>query len=53
VNNLQGWIGINGLYNYHTYPQRGIGLDAVVVTRWDPATELGVQISQPGGALLK
>lgn len=53
VNNLQGWTGINGPYNYHTYPQRGIGLDAVVVTRWDPATELGVQLSQPGGALPK
>jgi uncharacterized protein YjlB len=53
VNNLQGWTGINGLYNYHTYPQRGIGIDSVVVLRWDPAKEIGIPLSQPGGELLK
>jgi branched-chain amino acid transport system substrate-binding protein len=53
VNNLQGWTGINGLYNYHTYPQRGIGIDSLVVLRWDPAKEIGIPLSQPGGALLK
>jgi len=53
VNNLQGWTGINGEYNFHTYPQRGIGIDSVVVVRWDPAKEVGIPLSQPGGALLK
>ena len=53
VNNLQGWTGINGQYDYHLYPQRGIGLDSVVVLRWDPAKEAGIPLSAPGGALLK
>lgn len=53
VNGLQGWTGINGLYNYRAYPQRGLGLDAVMVMRWDPAKEIGIPLSLPGGALAK
>jgi branched-chain amino acid transport system substrate-binding protein len=53
VNNLRGWTGINGLYDFHKYPQRGIGDDALVMLRWDPAGEIGIPLTSPGGAPLK
>jgi branched-chain amino acid transport system substrate-binding protein len=53
VNNLHGWTGINGLYDFTKYPQRGIGDDALVVLRWDPVNEVGIPLTQPGGAPLK
>jgi hypothetical protein len=53
VNNLHGWTGINGLYDFTKYPQRGIGDDALVVLRWDPVNEAGIPLTLPGGAPLK
>jgi branched-chain amino acid transport system substrate-binding protein len=53
VNNLHGWTGINGQYDFTKYPQRGIGDDALVVLRWDPVNEAGIPLTQPGGAPLK
>lgn len=49
IDGLHGWLGINGTYDFRAYPQRGIGLDAVIVLRWDPATETGIALSRPGG----
>ena len=53
VNNLHGWTGINGAYDFTKYPQRGIGDDALVMLRWDPVNEVGIPLTQPGGAPLK
>ncbi len=53
VNNLHGWTGINGLYDFTKYPQRGIGDDALVMVRWDPVNEAGIPLTLPGGAPLK
>jgi len=53
VNNLHGWTGINGVYDFQKYPQRGIGDDALVMLRWDPAAEIGIPLTLPGGAPLK
>lgn len=53
VNDLRGWTGVNGLYDFHKYPQRGIGDDALVMLRWDPAAEIGIPLTQAGGAPLK
>jgi branched-chain amino acid transport system substrate-binding protein len=39
IENLRGWVGINGPYDFVTIPQRGIGLNAVVITRWNPTAE--------------
>ena len=52
VNTLKGWTGINGLYDFSMYPQRGIGDDALAVLRWDPAAEIGIPLTQAGGAPL-
>ena len=45
----QGWIGINGSYDYTDGSQRGIGIDAVVIDRWDAAKDDFVIVSKAGG----
>ncbi|HEY5341143.1 MAG TPA: ABC transporter substrate-binding protein [Candidatus Aquilonibacter sp.] len=51
IQHLDGWAGINGFYNFKTGNQRGLGLDAVIMDRWDPATGEFVAVSKGGGAL--
>lgn len=53
VDNLHGWTGIYGTFDFHGIPQRGVGVDAVIIQRWDPAKEQFVGVSRPGGALLR
>jgi branched-chain amino acid transport system substrate-binding protein len=53
VNTLRGWTGINGTYDFSKYPQRGIGDDALVVVKWDPENEVGIPLTQAGGAPLR
>jgi branched-chain amino acid transport system substrate-binding protein len=48
--NLHGWTGINGVYDFHSYPQRGVGLNVVLIMRWDQATKTFVPASRRGGA---
>ena len=50
IQNLDGWVGINGYYNFKTGNQRGLGIDAVIMDRWDPATGDFVAVSKGGGA---
>ena len=51
VENLQGWVGINGVYNFRDGSQRGIGERGAIVSRWNPATNDFVAVSRPGGYL--
>ena len=51
IQHLNRWTGINGIYDFRSGSQRGVGIDAVVIDRWDPATKEFVVISKPGGAL--
>lgn len=51
--NLQGFGGINGVYDFKKVPQRGIDKSNVVVTRWDPKAGVWTIVSEPGGAPLK
>ncbi len=50
---LKGYVGVNGVYDFKAVPQRGIGVDAVVMVRWDPAKDTWVGVSKLGGAPLK
>jgi branched-chain amino acid transport system substrate-binding protein len=50
---LKGYVGVNGEYDYKAVPQRGIGVDAVVMVRWDPAKDGWTGVSKLGGAPLK
>ncbi|HXF35520.1 MAG TPA: ABC transporter substrate-binding protein, partial [Candidatus Acidoferrales bacterium] len=43
------WPGIYGDLNYKASPQRGLTIDTIVVTRWDPATKNFVAVSKLGG----
>lgn len=45
----RSWIGIDGIYNFPGVPQRGIGEQAAVMTRWDGAKGTWVVLSRPGG----
>jgi branched-chain amino acid transport system substrate-binding protein len=47
----QGWIGINGQYDFKAIPQRGIGIDWLVMIRWDKDKQSLVGVSKPGGAV--
>ncbi len=49
INNLHGWVGINGVYDFRDGTQHGIGQNAIVMSRWDPVKEDFVPISKRGG----
>ncbi len=44
------WDGVNGVYDFAKYPQRGIGVDSCVIDRWDPKAKDFVAVSGPGGS---
>ena len=46
----QGFAGVNGVYDMVREPQRGLDLDSVVVTRWDPQAGAWAVVSKPRGA---
>lgn len=46
---LSDYPGINGIYDFPKYPERGLGQDNTVVTRWSPARGRALWASQPGG----
>lgn len=46
---LKGWTGVNGSYDFAAIPQRGIGIDWLVMVRWDKKTKSLVGVSKPGG----
>lgn len=48
---LDHWVGSSGAYDFRKVPQRGIGLDAVVIYRWNPAPGDYTIVSKGGGAL--
>jgi branched-chain amino acid transport system substrate-binding protein len=53
IEGLKHFPGSDGYYDYSDGSQRGIGLDAIVVCRWDAAKKTWVASSEPGGKPLK
>jgi len=53
IANLKGFAGIDGVHDFTASPQRGLDLSDVVVTRWEPAKNVWVPVSKPGGAPLE
>jgi branched-chain amino acid transport system substrate-binding protein len=51
IQHQNGWAGINGVYNFTNGSQRGLGIDDVIVDRWDPAKSDFVAVSKAGGLL--
>jgi branched-chain amino acid transport system substrate-binding protein len=48
---LHGFAGINGLYDFRDGLQRGIGINALVVDRWDRDAAVFTPVSRPAGHL--
>jgi branched-chain amino acid transport system substrate-binding protein len=46
---LKGFAGVNGFYDFKTVPNRGLDESNVVVTRWDPAAQTWLVVSDPLG----
>ena len=53
IANLTGFDGVDGIYDFKKYPQRGLGPDSSTVTTYDAKTKSWVWLSKPGGAPLK
>jgi branched-chain amino acid transport system substrate-binding protein len=52
IDNLTDFPGVDGIYNFKKYPQRGLGAESSTVTAYDAKTVSWVWLSQPGGAPL-
>jgi branched-chain amino acid transport system substrate-binding protein len=50
IEHVRNFAGVNGVLNYTDGSQRGIGVDAVVMIRWDESKQNFVPVSRPGGA---
>jgi branched-chain amino acid transport system substrate-binding protein len=53
MESVHGFPGVNGIADYRGGDQRGQGLTALVIVKWDPAKKHVVTVSQPGGEPLK
>jgi branched-chain amino acid transport system substrate-binding protein len=53
VVHLTGQPGAAGLYDYVTSPQRGLTIDDVLITRWDPKADQWTAVSKPTGTPLE
>lgn len=50
INAYRG-VGVFGQYDFHATPQRGIGIDSVIMVRWSVEKDTWVGVSRAGGAL--
>jgi branched-chain amino acid transport system substrate-binding protein len=53
LDNLHGWVGINGPYDFRNGDRRGLGESLTIVSRWDADKADFVSASGRAGALLK
>jgi branched-chain amino acid transport system substrate-binding protein len=53
IANLTDFPGVDGIYDFKKYPERGLGPDSSTVTTYDAKKDAWVWLSQPGGAPLK
>jgi branched-chain amino acid transport system substrate-binding protein len=49
IENLHGYTGITGTYDFRDGSQRGLGVDSTLIMRWDPYRYEFVSVSKPGG----
>ena len=53
IETLHGFAGINGIMDFRDGNQRGLGLNAALIVRWDGAKDDWIPVSEPGGLPLK
>jgi branched-chain amino acid transport system substrate-binding protein len=49
IEHLHGYAGTDGMYDFTGGDQRGLGLSALVICKWDHAKKTWVTVSEPGG----
>jgi len=52
LDNVRGWVGVNGPYDFRAMPQRGLTENSLLVVRWDAARNAAVAVSTFGGSAL-
>lgn len=52
LDDLHGFAGTNGLYDFRAYPKHGVGANWTGIQKWDPVKGVFVGVSKPGGAPL-
>jgi len=53
IEQLHGLAGVNGVLDFRDGKQRGLGINATLIVRWDGARDYWVPVSEPGGIPLK
>jgi branched-chain amino acid transport system substrate-binding protein len=53
IENLHGWAGVNGVYDFGSRDQKGVQDNAVVMYHWDAAKADFIPISGPAGGPLR
>jgi branched-chain amino acid transport system substrate-binding protein len=48
---LHGWVGVDGVYDFSSGNQRGVGDNAAAIARWSPQKSTWVRVSKPQGFL--
>ena len=51
LSGLHHWVGVNGVYDFQKYPQRGLGEENAVMLRYDATIDDVSTVSKPGGRL--
>jgi hypothetical protein len=51
INNLHGYAGINGIYDFRDGTQHGVGENGVVIVRYNPANDAFPAVSKRSGHL--
>ena len=49
IASLEDFAGVDGLYDFKKNPERGLGIESAVLTRYDAASDAFVWVSKPGG----
>ncbi len=49
---LTGAAGVNGIYDFEKYPQRGLSIDNTIVTRWNAPADRWDVVAKPTGTPL-
>jgi branched-chain amino acid transport system substrate-binding protein len=49
IASLKGFAGINGTYDFQKIPQRGLDVQAAVITLWNPSAKTWQLVSKPTG----
>ena len=53
IEGLHGFPGVNGMLDFRDGKQRGLGINATLIVRWDEPRDDWVPVSEPGGIPLK